>query len=91
MPVSGKGKGKAHAAPKPPLPIVETMSPSSLKALLADSTLFEDPPLKDPKEEVMAETIVVYGAEMMKKDQDLLRDYTPFQTKALVTLTLCLI
>ena len=58
--------------------MVKTPAPPSLKALLADLTLFEEPLLKDTKEEVMAEMAVVYRMVAMKKVQDFLRDYTPF-------------
>ena len=89
--ISGKGKGKAHVTHEPPPLVMETPSSPSLEALLADSTLFEEPSLKDLEEEVMAKTTAVYGAEVTKKVLDLLRDYTPFQMVASITLMLCLI
>ena len=53
---------------------------------MADPTLFKEPHLKNPKEEVMTIVGLVYKAPLIKKILDLLRDSTPFQVVVVVTL-----
>ena len=77
MLVSGKGQGKVHAILEPLMPMVETLTPPSLEFLLVDLTLFKKPLLKD-LEEVITKMVTVYGNVVIKKVQDLLRDYNPF-------------
>ena len=50
--MSGKGKGKATLGPAPALPEVDTQSPPYMEALMADPTLFKEPLLKNPEQEV---------------------------------------
>ena len=78
--VSGKGKGKAALGPTPALPEVDISSSplSSMEALMANPTLFKEPLLKDPEEEVTTTLGLVYGTLVIKKVLDLLRDSTPF-------------
>ena len=61
MPTTDKGKGKATAVLEPSPPVEEVVSPLSLEALMEDSTLFEEPRLKDPEEEVITRLASVYG------------------------------
>ena len=61
VPTMGKGKGKAIVVPKPFMSMEEALSPLSLEALIADSTLFEEPLLKDPEEEVIVGLASLYG------------------------------
>ena len=88
VPIVGKGKGKATTSPELPPPVEEGGYPPSLEALMADLTMFEELLLKDPEEEVISWLVSVYGKVVMKKVQDLLMDYTPFQMAA--TVILCL-
>ena len=53
-----------------------------------DSSLFEELLLKDPDDEVISWLGFVYGKEVTKKVQDLLRDSTPFQMTTSVSLCL---
>ena len=46
---------------------------------MSNSTLFEEPLVKDPEEEVVTALRSVYGDAVTKKVLDLLRDSTPFQ------------
>ena len=50
---------------------------SSLEALLADLTMFEESLLKDPEEDIISGLVSVYGKEVTKKVHDLLKDSTP--------------
>ena len=47
--------------------VEKAASPPSLEALMADSTLFEESLLKDPKEEVIAGLASMYGQAVTKK------------------------
>ena len=49
---------------------------------MTNLTMFEEPLLKDPEEELISGMVSVYGKVVMKKVQDLLRDSTPFQMAA---------
>ena len=51
----------------------------SLKALLLNRPLFEEPLLNDPNEDVISSLGSVYEKEVTKKVLDLLKDSTPFQ------------
>ena len=88
VPTVDKRKGKAVTSLELPLLVEEAASILSIEALMADLTLFKEPLLKDPKEEVISGLVSVYGKEVMKKVQDLLRDCTPFQMAALEILCL---
>ena len=55
---------------------------------MESATVFEEPLLKDPEEEVIVELASVYGQAVTRKVQDLLRDSTPFQMATLVILCL---
>ena len=55
---------------------------------MSNSSLFEEPLLKDPDEEVISSLGFVYGKEVTKKVQYLLRDSTPFQMAASVSIFL---
>ena len=59
MPIVSKGKGKATTSPELPPPVEEAVSPPSLEALMADLTMFEEPLLKDPEEEVISGVVSV--------------------------------
>ena len=85
-----KGKGKASLGHAPALPEVDTPSPLSMEALMADQTLFEEQILKDPEEEVTTALGLVYGALVIKKVLDLLRDSTHFQVAFVVTPCPCI-
>ena len=52
---------------------------------MMDSSLFKEPLIKDPDEEVISLLGSIYGKEVTKKVQDLLRDSTPFQMAASVS------
>ena len=52
---------------------------------MVNTTLFEEPLLKDPEEEVTIAMGLVYGPLVIKKVLDLLRDSTLFQVVATVT------
>ena len=72
-PSTSKGKGKAVASFEL-LSIMEIfMPPHSLEALMTDSSLFEEPLLKDPNEEVISSLSSIYSKEVTKKV-----DSTPF-------------
>ena len=62
--------------------------PPSFEVLIMDSSLFEELLLKDPDDEVISWLGFVYGKEVTKKVQDLLRDSTPFQMTTSVSLCL---
>ena len=53
-PFSAKGKGKAVASSEPPPSVEKPTSPHFLEALMSDLSLFEEPLLKDPNEEVIS-------------------------------------
>ena len=73
------------------LPFMEKpTSPPSIEALISDLSLFEEPLLKDLNEEVISSLGSVYGKEVTKKVEDLLRDSTPFQMVASVSILLYL-
>ena len=59
------------------------LHPSSL---MADPHLFEEPLLKDPEEEAVFDLAAEFGALMIKKALDLLRDSTPFQMATTISL-----
>ena len=84
VPTADKGKGKVTTPFELPPLVEEAVSPPSLEALIADLTLFEEPLLKDPEEEVISGLVSVYGKVVTQKVLDLLRDSTPFQMAALV-------
>ena len=76
---------KAVASSEPQSPVEKPTSPSSLKALLLDRSLFEEPLLNDLDEEVISSLGFVYGKEVIKKVLNLLRDSIPFQMAASVS------
>ena len=88
--VSSKDKGKATLGLAPALPEVYTPSPLFMEVLMANPTLFEEPLLKDPKEEVTIALGSVHGTSVIKKVLDLLRDSTPFQVAVAVTSCPCI-
>ena len=71
--MSGKGKRKAALGPALTLPEVDTPSLPPMEALMADPTLFKEPLLIDPKEEVTIALASVYEAPLIKKVMDLMR------------------
>ena len=70
---TSKGKGKAVASFELLLTVEIVVSPPSLEALMMDSSLFEEPLLKDPDEEVIFSLSSIYSKEVTKKV-----DSTPF-------------
>ena len=67
VPTIAKEKGKAAASPALPSPVEKVASPISLKALITNSSLFEELLLKDPKEKIISWLGSVYRKEVMKK------------------------
>ena len=57
---------------------------------MVNPTLFEELLLKDPEEEVTTALGSMYGAPLIKKVLDLLRDSTPFQVVVAVTPYSCI-
>ena len=57
-----------------------------MEALIADSHLFEEPLLRDPDKEVVSDLATDFGAPVIKKVLDLLRESTLFQMEVMVTL-----
>ena len=55
---------------------------------MSDLPLFEESLLNDPNEELISSLRSMYGKEVAKKVQDLLRDSTPFQMETLVSILL---
>ena len=88
--VSGKGKGKAALGLTPTLPKGDIPSHLYMEGLMANPTLFKEPLLKDPEEEVTIALDLVYGAPVIKKVLDLLRDSTHFQVVFVVTPCPCI-
>ena len=74
LPMSDKGKGKSTAGFAFSLPEVVPPSAPSMEALMTDQHLFEEPLLKDLKEEVVSDLASEFGALVIKKVIDLLRD-----------------
>ena len=74
------------ASLEPQPPVEKLASPFSLEALIADQSLIEEPLMSDPNEEAITSFGFVYGKVVTKKVQDLLRDSTPFQMAALVSI-----
>ena len=65
-------------------------SPPSLEALMSNLSLFDEPLLKDPDEEVLTLLGEVYSKEAIKGVQELLKDATPFKMAAsLSTFPIC--
>ena len=60
---------------------------------MSDYSLFEEPPLKDPNEEVISALGVVYKQEALKGVQELLKDATPFKMETSISIFfyLCLL
>ena len=79
---TSKGKGKVMASSRTTLSIEKPTSPLSLKVLMSDLSLFEQPLLKDPNEEVFTSLCEVCGKEAIKGVQELLKDATPFKMTA---------
>ena len=90
VPTGAKGKGKAVASSEPPPSVEKPASPPSLEVLMLDLSLFEEPLQKDPDKEVISSLGFVYKKEVTKKVHDLLRDSTPFQMAASVSILLYL-
>ena len=71
----------------PALPEVDPLSPFSMEVLIVDPHMFEEPLLlKDPEKDLVSDLAVDFGARVIKKVLDLLRDSTPFQMVVMVTL-----
>ena len=83
-----KGKGKAATSSELPSTVEKSISLPSLKALMTDPSLFEEPLLKDPDEEVISLLGFMYGKEVTKNVQDPLKDSAPFQMAASVSIYL---
>ena len=90
VPTCAKGKGKAVASSEPSPFVEKPTSPPSLEALMSDLLLFKEPLLKDSDSEVISSLGSMYGKEVTKKVQDLLRDSTPFQMAVAVSILLYL-
>ena len=61
-------------------------SPPSMESLMENSHLFGEPLLQDPDKEVVSNLVTEFGAPMIKKVLDLLRESTPFKMAIAVTL-----
>ena len=53
---------------------------------MSDSSLLEEPLLKDLEKEVVSELGAVYGNEVLKGVQELLKDATPFKMATLTSI-----
>ena len=84
-PMFGKGKGKAVLGFAPALPEVDSPSPHYMESLMPNSHLFEESLLQDLDKEVVSDLASEFGAPMIKKVLDLLRESTPFQMVVAVT------
>ena len=80
--VGSKGKGKTVASLGAPSSEERPTSLPSLEALMFDLSLFEESLLKDPNEEVLSSLGAVYGEEVVKGVQELLKESTPFEMVA---------
>ena len=71
------------------LPSGENLTfPPSIEALMSDLSMFEEPPLENPDEEMVSSLGVVYEVEAIKGVLELLKDATPFKMVASISVFL---
>ena len=66
-------------------------SPPSLEALMSDLSLFKELLLKDPDEVVISALRAIYEREAFEGVQELLKDSTPFEIVASVSVLFLLV